>query len=323
MRQMNGYNFTDRVRKVLQFAREAAARLSHASVRTEHFLLAIVHEGQGVAAAVLTNLNVDLEQVAQRIESTVPKGKEAVGLDLPYAPAAKSVLECSMIEARELNHQFVGTEHLLLGLLREGKGTGAQILIVFGITLEVARNEVRRLLGEFDRKPVPETRAGTALYFITGAPGAGKTTLLKRVVADHYPSLWTGHVDAKGSPGRGTGWIELAAHPPAGSAPLLVVDGQERPHVMLQAAREARLRAFHIVLIDCDHAERRRRLLEERRQPELDERDTYCWAAYLRGQADALGLEVLDTTNQDIATSAAALARSIAQFARGAGVELN
>lgn len=161
----------------------------------------------------------------------------------------------------------------------------------------------------------------SALYFITGSPGAGKTTLLKRVVADYYPSLWTGHVDAKGSPGRGIEWVRLATHPPAGAPSLLVVDGQERPHLMLQSAREIGLRAFHIVLIDCDHDERRRRLVESRGQPELDQRDIYCWAAYLRGQADALGLEVLDTTEQDVTSSAAALAASIERFAKSIGVD--
>ncbi len=159
-----------------------------------------------------------------------------------------------------------------------------------------------------------------ALYFLTGSPGAGKTTLLTRVVAEHYPGLWTGHVDATGTPGRGTEWIERAVHAPAGASPLLVVDGQERPHIMLEAARARGLAAFHIVLIDCDHPERRRRLVEERRQPELDHRDVYCWASYLRGQVDALGLEVLDTTGQQIAMSAAALARSIGQFAERVGV---
>ena len=88
---------------------------------------------------------------------------------------------------------------------------------------------------------------------------------------------------------------------------------------MLQAARELGLKALHILLVDCDHGERRRRLLEDRKQPELDHQDVYCWAAYLRGQADALDLEVLDTTRQDIATSTAALAASIARFATRVG----
>src|SRR6266705_3250453 len=125
---MNGYNFTDRVRKVLQMAREEAARLHHEYVGTEHILLGLIREGEGVAAAVLTNLNVDLEEIQQKIEETVKKGKAAAaaGPDLPYTSRAKKVLELAMSEARELNHSYVGTEHLLLGLLREEKGSGAQ-----------------------------------------------------------------------------------------------------------------------------------------------------------------------------------------------------
>ena len=101
---------------------------------------------------------------------------------------------------------------------------------------------------------------------------------------------------------------------------MLVVDGQERLHTMVEAARAAQLASFHMVLIDCDHEERRRRLLEDRRQPELDTRDVYCWAAYLRGQADALGTEVIDTTALGVASATAALAESIARFAESVGV---
>ena len=108
---MNGYNFTDRVRKVLQMAREEAARLHHEYVGTEHILLGLIREGEGVAAAVLTNLNVDLEDIQQKIEETVKKGKAAAaaGPDLPYTSRAKKVLELAMTEARELNHSYVGT----------------------------------------------------------------------------------------------------------------------------------------------------------------------------------------------------------------------
>jgi len=103
---MNGYNFTDRVRKVLQMAREEAARLHHEYVGTEHILLGLIREGEGVAAAVLTNLNVDLEEIQQKIEETVKKGKAGTvtGPDLPYTSRAKKVLELAMAEARELNH---------------------------------------------------------------------------------------------------------------------------------------------------------------------------------------------------------------------------
>ena len=146
---MNGYNFTDRVRKVLQMAREEAARLHHEYVGTEHILLGLIREGEGVAAAVLTNLNVDLEEVQQKIEETVKKGKasSAPGPDLPYTSRAKKVLELAMTEARELNHSYVGTEHLLLGLLREEKGIAAQVLTDAGVTLEQSRAETLRLLG--------------------------------------------------------------------------------------------------------------------------------------------------------------------------------
>ena len=146
---MNGYNFTDRVRKVLQMAREEAARLHHEYVGTEHILLGLIREGEGVAAAVLTNVGVDLEDIQQKIEETVKKGKAAAasGPELPYTSRAKKVLELAMMEARELNHSYVGTEHLLLGLLREEKGIAAQVLTDAGVTLEHARAETLRLLG--------------------------------------------------------------------------------------------------------------------------------------------------------------------------------
>ncbi|MGH7570027.1 MAG: ATP-dependent Clp protease ATP-binding subunit [Gemmatimonadales bacterium] len=155
---MNGYNFTDRVRKVLQMAREEAARLHHEYVGTEHILLGLIREGEGVAAAVLTNLNVDLEEIQQKIEETVKKGKAAAaaGPDLPYTSRAKKVLELAMSEARELNHSYVGTEHLLLGLLREEKGIAAQVLTDAGVNLEQARAETLRLLGsEMPSTPAP------------------------------------------------------------------------------------------------------------------------------------------------------------------------
>ena len=146
---MNGYNFTERVRKVLAMAREEAARLHHEYVGTEHILLGLIREGEGVAAAVLQNLSVDLEEIQQKIEETVKKGKaaQATGPDLPYTSRAKKVLELAMGEARELNHSYVGTEHLLLGLLREEKGIAAQVLTDAGVNLEAARAETLRLLG--------------------------------------------------------------------------------------------------------------------------------------------------------------------------------
>jgi ATP-dependent Clp protease ATP-binding subunit ClpC len=179
---MNGYNFTDRVRKVLQMAREEAARLHHEYVGTEHILLGLIREGEGVAAAVLTNLNVDLEEIQQKIEETVKKGKAAAaaGPDLPYTSRAKKVLELAMSEARELNHSYVGTEHLLLGLLREEKGIAAQVLTDAGVNLEQARAETLRLLGS-------EMPAAAAAGSPGSQPAAPKSEKKSKTPAlDHF-----------------------------------------------------------------------------------------------------------------------------------------
>jgi ATP-dependent Clp protease ATP-binding subunit ClpC len=169
---MNGYNFTERVRKVLAMAREEAARLHHEYVGTEHILLGLIREGEGVAAAVLQNLNVDLDEIQQKIEETVKKGKasQATGPDLPYTSRAKKVLELAMGEARELNHSYVGTEHLLLGLLREEKGIAAQVLTDAGVNLDAARAETLRLLGT----EMPQT--GTSATGGTQTPPSTPTT---------------------------------------------------------------------------------------------------------------------------------------------------
>src|SRR5262245_52600253 len=170
---MNGYNFTERVRTVLAMAREEAARLHHEYVGTEHIMLGLIREGEGVAATVLQNLNVELEEIQQKIEETVKKGKaaQATGPDLPYTSRAKKVLELAMSEARELGHSYVGTEHLLLGLLREEKGIAAQVLTDAGVNLEAARAETLRILGTdvqqqsggagTQQQPAPGTPAAT------------------------------------------------------------------------------------------------------------------------------------------------------------------
>ncbi len=183
---MNGYNFTERVRKVLAMAREEAERLRHEYVGTEHILLGLIREGEGVAAAVLQNLSVDLDEIQQKIEDTVKKGKAATatGPDLPYTSRAKKVLELAMAEARDLTHNYVGTEHLLLGLLREEKGIAAQVLTDAGINLDAARAETLRLLGT----DMPQTSGGAS----TGgaAPGtvlAGKGEKKSKTPAlDHF-----------------------------------------------------------------------------------------------------------------------------------------
>jgi ATP-dependent Clp protease ATP-binding subunit ClpC len=181
---MNGYNFTERVRKVLAMAREEAARLHHEYVGTEHILLGLIREGEGVAAAVLQNLSVDLDEIQQKIEETVKKGKAAAatGPDLPYTSRAKKVLELAMGEARDLSHGYVGTEHLLLGLLREEKGIAAQVLTDAGVNLDAAKAETLRLLGtEMPQGGTPSATQGT--------PGTTQTQTGKGEKKSKTPAL--------------------------------------------------------------------------------------------------------------------------------------
>ena len=184
---MNGYNFTERVRKVLAMAREEAARLHHEYVGTEHILLGLIREGEGVAAAVLQNLNVDLDEITQKIEETVKKGKAAqtTGPDLPYTSRAKKVLELAMAEARELTHSYVGTEHLLLGLLREEKGIAAQVLTDAQVTLEQARTETLRLLGNDVPQNQPGKEPGSVTPPPPSAPAKGEKKS-KTPALDHF-----------------------------------------------------------------------------------------------------------------------------------------
>jgi ATP-dependent Clp protease ATP-binding subunit ClpC len=152
---MNGYNFTDRVRKTLQLSREEATRLNHEYVGTEHILLGILREGEGVAAAVLADLDVSLEQLRQRVETTVKPGRSPLSPrpDLPYTSHAKKVLEFAMAEARQLGQSFVGTEHLLLGLLHLGSSPAGQTLAAAGVTLEKARAVATRLRAREPSRP--------------------------------------------------------------------------------------------------------------------------------------------------------------------------
>ena len=140
--------FTDRARKVMQLANQEAQRFNHEYVGTEHVLLGLIKEGSGVAANVLKNLNVDLRKIRLEIEKIVQSGPDMVTMGkLPQTPRAKKVIEYSMEEARNLNHNYVGTEHLLLGLLREQEGIAAQVMINLGLKLEEVREEVLNLLG--------------------------------------------------------------------------------------------------------------------------------------------------------------------------------
>jgi ATP-dependent Clp protease ATP-binding subunit ClpC len=182
---VNPYNFTERVRKVLAMAREEAARLHHEAVGTEHILLAIVREGEGVAAPVLQNLSVELDALRRTIEGTVEKGKgtRTPTPELPYTSRAKKVLELSMGEARDLSHSYVGTEHLLLGLLREEKGIAAQVLTGAGVSLDLARAHTLRILStELPQRGMAQAQAS--------AVPSDRPALASVVVEMRYAGGW-------------------------------------------------------------------------------------------------------------------------------------
>jgi ATP-dependent Clp protease ATP-binding subunit ClpC len=141
--------FTDRARKVMQLANQEAKRFRHQHIGTEHILLGLLQEGSGVAANVLKNLDVDLAKVRVEAEKLVMPGNDPVTIpNLPQTPRAKHVFELALEEARSLQHNYVGTEHVLLGLIGEEEGVAAQVLQNLGLKLESIRNEILNLLGQ-------------------------------------------------------------------------------------------------------------------------------------------------------------------------------
>ncbi|MGK0205477.1 MAG: ATP-dependent Clp protease ATP-binding subunit ClpC, partial [Planctomycetota bacterium] len=140
--------FTDRAKKVMSFARQEAMKFNHEYIGTEHILLGLVQEGSGVAANVLKNMSIDLEKIRHEVEKIVKTGPSMVTMgQLPFTPRAKKVLELSLEEASQLSHNYIGTEHLLLGLIRENEGIAAQVLMNLGIKLDEVREEVLEFLG--------------------------------------------------------------------------------------------------------------------------------------------------------------------------------
>src|SRR5712672_1942966 len=137
--------FTERARKVLRLAQEEAQRFQHNYIGTEHLLLGLVREDEGVAAKVLHNLGVELNKVRSAVEFIIGRGDRIVLGEIGLTPRAKKVIELAVDEARRLNHHYIGTEHLLLGLVREGEGIAAGVLESLGVTLERTRAEIASL----------------------------------------------------------------------------------------------------------------------------------------------------------------------------------
>jgi ATP-dependent Clp protease ATP-binding subunit ClpA len=138
--------FTDRARRVVVLAQAEARMLNHDYIGTEHILLGLIHEGEGVAAKALESLNISLEAARQQVEEIIGRGQAAPTGHIPFTPRAKKVLELSFREARQFGHNYIGTEHILLGLVREGEGVAAQVLQKLGADLDRVRNRVRRIM---------------------------------------------------------------------------------------------------------------------------------------------------------------------------------
>jgi Clp amino terminal domain, pathogenicity island component len=170
--------FTDRARRVVVLAQEEARLLNHNYIGTEHILLGLIHEGEGVAAKALESLGISLEAVRAQVEEIIGQGQSAPTGHIPFTPRAKKVLELSLREALQLGHNYIGTEHILLGLLREGQGVGAQVLVKLGGSPDRVRQEVIRVLSAAgpspEQVPVGQVRLSqeSVSAMVAGGPGA-------------------------------------------------------------------------------------------------------------------------------------------------------
>ena len=154
--------FTDRARRVVVLAQEEARMLNHNYIGTEHILLGLIHEGEGVAAKALESLGISLEAVRQQVEEIIGQGQQAPSGHIPFTPRAKKVLELSLREALQLGHNYIGTEHILLGLIREGEGVAAQVLVKLGADLNRVRQQVIQLLSGYQGKEPAAAGGGPA-----------------------------------------------------------------------------------------------------------------------------------------------------------------
>jgi ATP-dependent Clp protease ATP-binding subunit ClpA len=151
--------FTDRARRVVVLAQDEARMLNHDYIGTEHILLGLIHEGDGVAAKALEAMGIGLAAVRVQVEEIIGQGEQAPSGHIPFTPRAKKVLELSLREALQLNHDYIGTEHILLGLIREGDGVAAQVLVRLGADLNRVRQQVIQLLHDYHSEVAETPRA--------------------------------------------------------------------------------------------------------------------------------------------------------------------
>ncbi|HEY8451333.1 MAG TPA: ATP-dependent Clp protease ATP-binding subunit [Natronosporangium sp.] len=169
--------FTPRAKKVLELALREALSLGHNYIGTEHILLGLIHEGEGVAAKALESLGISLEGVRQQVEEIIGQGQQAPSGHIPFTPRAKKVLELSLREALQLGHNYIGTEHILLGLIREGEGVAAQVLVKLGADLNRVRQQVIQLLSGYQQGKEPAA---------AGAGGSGESAPATSLVLDQF-----------------------------------------------------------------------------------------------------------------------------------------
>jgi ATP-dependent Clp protease ATP-binding subunit ClpC len=174
--------FTDRARRVVVLAQEEARLLNHNYIGTEHILLGLIHEGEGVAAKALESLGISLEAVRQQVEEIIGQGGSSPSGHIPFTPRAKKVLELSLREALQLGHNYIGTEHILLGLIREGEGVAAQVLVKLGADLSRVRQQVIQLLSGYQGSGAPPGEKAGA----TSGPGTGEAQPTGSLVLDQF-----------------------------------------------------------------------------------------------------------------------------------------
>ncbi len=165
--------FTDRARRVVVLAQEEARLLNHNYIGTEHILLGLIHEGEGVAAKALESLNISLEAVRSQVEEIIGQGGSSPSGHIPFTPRAKKVLELSLREALQLGHNYIGTEHILLGLIREGEGVAAQVLVKLGADLSRVRQQVIQLLSGYTGPAGGEQKGGGSTSSSSSGPSEG------------------------------------------------------------------------------------------------------------------------------------------------------
>jgi ATP-dependent Clp protease ATP-binding subunit ClpA len=243
--------FTDRARRVVVLAQEEARMLNHNYVGTEHILLGLIHEGEGVAAKALESLGISLQTVREKVEEIIGQGQQAPSGHIPFTPRTKKALELSLRESLQLGHNYIGTEHILLGLISEGEGVAAQVLVRLGADLNRVRQEVIQLLhahrsrtessGPSERSSVPGERssrsgerqgteaasprvAGPREFWLTEIQAA-LTKIADRLTAIERHLGMTAHPAGSGDPPGG----ESAGKPAAPSAEKPATPSAEKP----------------------------------------------------------------------------------------------